>query len=217
MGITIFDLFTEILTKEWLALVLLAIRCSLARCLTCSDSVNCSICTDNYSSGVSSCSERSSVRARRTIFKDDMKRLLEKFDVNETFTGAGLVLRCFLILMDLNKDAWYQDQHIETCAEVKVEALSDEEEIINDNTSIQDFELALGSIEALSDCSADSDEDNLHGFFIPKKSRLDTKPVKRRVKMIGEDGYYVNKQIICNGKGCKCGMSFGSQVELVSL
>ena len=60
-----------------------------------------------------------------------MKRLLEKFDVNETFTFAGLVLRCFLILMDLNKDAWCQDESIETCAEVKVEALSDKEEIIN--------------------------------------------------------------------------------------
>ena len=155
--------------------------------------------------------------SRLTARKDDMKRLLEKFDVNETFTGAGLVLRCFLILMDLNKDAWCQDEPIETCAEVKVEALSDEEEIINEDTSIQDFELALGSVEAVSDCSADSDEDNLHGFFIPKKSRLDTKPVKRRVKMIGEDGYYVNKQFVCNGKGCKCGMTFGSQVELVSL
>ena len=147
-----------------------------------------------------------------------MERLLKKFDVKETFTGAGLVLRCFIILMDLNKDSWYQDEQIQTFAEVKVEALSDEEEIINENTgnSIEDFELTLGSVDAVSDFSADSDDENLHGFFIPKKSRLESKPVKRRVKRIGEDGYHVSKKLLCNGKGCKCGMSFGSQTELVS-
>ena len=147
-----------------------------------------------------------------------MERLLKKFDVKETFSGAGLVLRCFIILMDLNKESWYPDQQIETFAEVKVEALSDEEEINNENggNSIEDFELTLGSIDAVSDFSADSDDENLHGFFIPKKSRLESKPVKRRVKRIGEDGYHVSKKILCNGKGCKCGMSFGSQTELVS-
>ena len=151
-----------------------------------------------------------------------MERLLKKFDVKETFAGAGLVLRCFIILMDLNKDSWtraFQDEQIQTFAEVKVEALSDEEEIINENTgnSIEDFELTLGSIDAVSDFSADSDDENLHGFFIPKKSRLESKPVKRRVKRIDEDGYHVSKKILCNGKGCKCGMSFGSQTELVSI
>ena len=88
---------------------------------------------------------------------DDMHRFLKKMGVNEGYSGAALILRSFLVLMDLNKvrslsislvtdRAKFHYQEIQSawentmpasalneCHEVKVEAFSDEEEILRDD------------------------------------------------------------------------------------
>lgn len=149
--------------------------------------------------------------------ESDMKHFLNSHGVREQFRPGALSVRCFILLMDLNKEHLCFDEiHDSLPPEaVKTEPIEILEEIENSNWS-QDSEL---DNENITVSFSDADSDDLESLGAFAVATFKPQAGKKRKNETGKDEHknsnkkYKSKNI-CRGPGCRCGKYFHSREEL---